>query len=225
MRLLLLEDNPRLRFLLDESITETGWHVDGFEDIATANEAVATIAYDLALVDLGLPDGDGISFIRQLRRNKFEQPILIITARTAIEDRIKGLDAGADDYLVKPFNHHELMARCRALLRRSPLSTGSEIILGRLIFSPALQQVGCADVKIALGTRECALAEILLRQCGQVVTRERLESSLSRLDNETTGNAIELLVSRLRRKLAAHDTGVSIETIRGVGYLLRETPP
>lgn len=222
MRLLLLEDNPRLRLLLDESITEAGWRVDGFEDIATAAEAVATIAYDMALIDLGLPDGDGIGFIRQIRRDKFAQPILIITARTAIDDRIKGLDAGADDYLVKPFNHHELMARCRALLRRLPLASTSEISIGALTFLPAMQQLLCAGKEIALVARECALAEILLRQSGLVVTRERLETALSRLDSETTGNAIELLVSRLRRKLAANECGVSIETVRGVGYMLRD---
>lgn len=222
MRLMLLEDNPHLRFLLDESITEAGWRVDCFANIGIASEAVATIAYDLAIIDIGLPDGDGITFIRQMRRDGFTYPILIVTARTAIDDRVRGLDAGADDYLVKPFNHHELMARCRALMRRSPLSMSNEIVVGRLTYSPDLQRLVCGEEEIVLGSRESALAEILLRNSDRLVTREKLETSLSSLDSETSVNAIDLLVSRLRRKLASKHTEVAIETIRGVGYMLRD---
>lgn len=222
MRLILLEDNPRLRFLLDEAINDAGWRVDGFADIATACEAVATISYDMALVDLGLPDGDGITFICELRANGFQAPVLIITARAAIEDRILGLDAGADDYLVKPFNHNELLARCRALLRRSPMTITSEILVGRLCFSPALQRLTCEDDEIALSRRESSLLELLLRNVGHLIAKERIESSLSDLDRDTSTNALELIVSRLRKKLNAYESEVSIETVCGLGYMLRD---
>ncbi len=150
MRLLLVEDSARLRHLLSESIHEAGWHLDSFGDAGSGEEAAATIPYDLALVDLGLPDGDGVDLIRRLRRAEFDAPILILTARGGIEDRIRGLDAGADDYLVKPFNHAELLARCRALLRRAPQTVEPIIAFGDLSFDTAAGALARGDTSIAL---------------------------------------------------------------------------
>ena len=120
MRLLLIEDTPRLRDLLVETVHAVGWRIDAFGTVADGEAAVATTSYDLLLIDLGLPDGDGLELIRALRARGVHAPILALTARAAIDERIAGLDAGADDYLVKPFNHGEFLARCRALLRRAP---------------------------------------------------------------------------------------------------------
>ena len=120
MRLLLVEDTERLRELLTDAVHGAGWRIDAFGCLADAQEAIATSTYDLLLIDLGMPDGDGIDLIRAIRRDGVKTPVLVLTARGAIDDRIVGLDAGADDYLVKPFNHREFLARCRALLRRAP---------------------------------------------------------------------------------------------------------
>lgn len=222
MRLLLVEDSERLRHLLSESIHDAGWRLDGFGDAGSGEEAAATIPYDLALVDLGLPDGDGMDLIRRLRRAGFRAPILVLTARGGIEDRIRGLDAGADDYLVKPFNHAELLARCRALLRRAPQSVEPIIVFGDLSFDTAAGALTRNDASVPLTPRERALVELLLRNAGSVVARERMETSLSEFASETSGNALELTVARLRRKLHEVRTCIAIETIRGVGYLLRE---
>ncbi len=136
MRLLLVEDSPRLSELLTERVHEAGWRLDCVGTIAEAAEAVRTGLHDLLLVDLGLPDGDGLDFIRALRRSGTTTPILALTARGSVEDRIAGLDAGADDYLVKPFNHGEFLARCRAMLRRAPQAAAPVLEAGRLAYDP-----------------------------------------------------------------------------------------
>ena len=223
MRLLLVEDNPRLRTLLQETVHGAGWRLDGFGEAQAGAEAAAVIPYELALVDLGLPDGDGIDLVRSLRRTGFKAPILILTARGGVDDRIAGLDAGADDYLVKPFSHAELLARCRALLRRAPQGMEPTLEAGRLTTRTATRTVSCASREVQLTPRERALLEVLLRHAGRVVAKERLETALSEFNAEVSTNALELVVSRLRRKLDGVDGGVAVETIRGVGYLLRET--
>lgn len=223
MRLLLIEDNPRLRHLLQETIHSAGWRLDGFGEAQTGAEAAAVIRYELALVDLGLPDGDGIDLIRSLRRTGFKAPILILTARGSVDDRIAGLDAGADDYLVKPFSHAELLARCRALLRRPPQGVEPTLEAGRLTYDTATRTVSCASDEVQLTPRERALLEVLMRHTGRVVVKERLETAFSEFSAEVSTNALELMVSRLRKKLDGIDGGVALETIRGVGYLLRET--
>lgn len=222
MRILLVEDSARLRDLLTETIHEAGWRVDGFGDARSGAEAAAVVEYELALIDLGLPDGDGIDLIRSMRRSGFKPPILIMTARGDVDSRIAGLDAGADDYLVKPFNHAELLARCRALLRRAPQSVEPTLGAGRLVYETASGTVLCGSEEVKLSPRERALLEILLRQAGRVVAKERLETALSEFNAEVSSNALELVVSRLRKKLDAVDGGVALETVRGVGYLMRD---
>ena len=223
MRLLLVEDSARLRDLVGETIRGAGWRLDMVGSRVDAEEALANMHYDVVLLDLGLPDGDGTEVLRQLRRRKDATPVLVLTARAAIDERIAGLDAGADDYLTKPFNNGELLARIRALLRRAPLTVNPVLVAGALSFDPATQEIGCAGETVSLAPRERALLEILMRNVGRVTPKRGLEEKLSEYDDEASANAIELLLSRLRRKLALHPTLIAIETVRGVGYLLRET--
>jgi DNA-binding response OmpR family regulator len=223
MRLLLVEDSPRLVELLGERIREAGWRVDAVSSIADAEEAVASGSHDLLLVDLGLPDGDGLDFIRAVRRSGNAVPILVLTARASIDERIAGLDAGADDYLVKPFNHGEFLARCRAMLRRAPTAVQPVLTAGRLAYDPATASVTAAGEEIHLAPRERALVELLLRDAGRVVGKRRLEAALSEYGEELSTNGLEITVSRLRRKLDGSDCGAVVETVRGVGYMLRAT--
>lgn len=222
MRLLLVEDSARLRDLLIERIHEAGWRLDTVPTVTQAHEALRTIAYDLVLVDLGLPDGDGQDLITTARRAGSTTPILVITARGAIADRVAALDAGADDYLVKPFNHIELLARCRALLRRAGARTPEIIEVGCLAFDPPSGSVRIAGTILAISPRERSLLELLLRNANRVVPKERIEVALSEFGDEISTNAVELAVSRLRRRLEPVDSGIIIETVRGAGYLLRE---
>lgn len=223
MRLLLIEDSSRLRDLISETIHNIGWRIDAVDSLRQAEEAEALVKYDLLLVDLGMPDGDGLDFIRQLRRNGSQVPVLVITARVTVEDRIIGLDVGADDYLTKPFNHGELLARCRAMLRRSPVSSLPVIEFGPLRYDPSISQLQIDGQPQALPPRERALIEVLLRDAGRVVPKKKLEAKFSEFGEEMSTNALELVVSRLRKKLELVSDRLVIETVRGVGYLLRET--
>jgi two-component system response regulator TctD len=222
MRLLLVEDSPRLRDLLAESVHQVGWRLDSVATIGAAHLATQAVSYDLALVDLGLPDGDGLDLIRELRRDDFTAPILVITARGSIEDRVAALDGGGDDYLVKPFNHIELLARCRALLRRRAPNYIESIVVGDLSFDPANGVVAVGGEPLAVAPRERSVLELLLRNAGRVTPKQLIESKLSEFGDDISTNAVELAISRLRRRLAPFDLPISIETIRGIGYLLRE---
>jgi DNA-binding response OmpR family regulator len=224
MRLLLVEDSQRLVDLLGERIREAGWRVDAVSSIAEATEAVASASHDLLLIDLGLPDGDGLDLVRSIRRSGNTVPILILTARASIEERIAGLDAGADDYLVKPFNHGEFLARCRAMLRRSPLTVQPVLTAGGLAYDPSTASLTAGGAEVHLAPRERALAELLMREAGRVVAKRKLEAALSEYGEELSTNGLEITVSRLRRKLEGTDCGAVIETVRGVGYMLRATP-
>ncbi|MFJ6322134.1 MULTISPECIES: response regulator [unclassified Rhizobium] len=222
MRLLLVEDSARLRDLLTESVHHAGWRLDSVAMAAAALLATQTVSYDLALVDLGLPDGDGLDLIRDLRRDGFIAPILVVTARGSIDDRVAALDGGADDYLLKPFNHIELLARCRALLRRRAPHYSESIVLGGLSFDPASGVVAAGGEPLAIAPRERSVLELLLRNADRVTSKQIIESKLSEFGDDISTNAVELAVSRLRRRLAPFDLPIRIETIRGIGYLLRE---
>lgn len=223
MRLLLVEDSLRLRELVGETIRGAGWRLDAVGGTSEADAALASTRYDLILLDLGLPDGDGLDLLRTLRARRDATPVLVLTARGAVDERIAGLDAGADDYLAKPFNNGELLARARALLRRAPLSSHPVLEAGALRYDPATHEVRCGEEVLALAPRERAMLEILMRNVGRVTPKRGLEEKLSEFDGEMSPNAIEVMLSRLRRKLAPYTTGTAIETVRGVGYLLRET--
>jgi two-component system, OmpR family, response regulator len=225
MRLLLVEDSSRLTELLGEAVREAGWRLDAVGTLADAEAAVADGEHDLILLDLGLPDGDGLDLVRAMRRAANLTPILILTARGSVDDRIAGLDAGADDYLVKPFHHKEFLARCRAMLRRSPMAVFPVIEVGSLAYDPATATLACAGEPVPLPPRERALCELLLREAGRLVPRRRLETALSEYGDEMSSNALDLAVSRLRRKLETYPTGIEIATVRGLGYLMRVPDP
>ena len=164
MRLLLVEDSPRLKELLSDRIREAGWRVDCVSTCAEAEEAARSASHDLLLIDLGLPDGDGLDLIRGIRRSGNTVPVLVLTARAAIDERIQGLDAGADDYLVKPFNHGEFLARCRAMLRRAPTALQPVLTAGALAYDPATASLTVAGEELHIAPRERALVELLLRE-------------------------------------------------------------
>lgn len=226
MRLLLVEDNADLAGLIKTGLEAHDFVVDHCATLDMAIHARTLAAYDLILLDLGLPDGDGASLVRQLRRAGDQIPILIITARAGLDDRLNGLDSGADDYLVKPFATAELAARCRALLRRPGACLGVLLTLGNVALDTVSRTVRIAERGVDMSSREVVLLETLLRQPGQVVPRERLVDALYSFDDAVTPNALEAAVSRLRRKLEALQSDLTLKTAHGIGYALfeREQP-
>jgi two-component system, OmpR family, response regulator len=222
VRLLLAEDSERLQELLSESLKQAGYMLDVVATAAELHSSVAATKYDLLIIDLGLPDGDGLSAIRELRATGMPVPILIITARGSIDDRIVGLDSGADDYLIKPFNHAELLARIRALLRRPSELQGPVLRRGRTEFDQAKDEVRCSGRPIQLRLSERRLLAALMRRSGAVVAKSAIEGTLSQFSRDLSPNAVEALVSRLRKALSDAESGIVIETVRGVGYRLTE---
>jgi len=225
MRILLVEDSARLRDLVCETLRDVGWRIDAFATVGDARLALQSAEYDVVLLDLGLPDEDGLGLLRSIRAEGKSLPVLVLTARSAVDERIDGLDAGADDYLTKPFNNGELIARIRALLRRAPITVMPQLIFGGLCFDIAKGEVRSGEGEISLAPRERSLLEMLMRNGGRVVPKRKIEHSFSEFGDEKSANAVELVLSRLRRKLAALPTRVEIETVRGIGYLLREVAP
>lgn len=222
MRLLLVEDSERLQALLTESLRGSGYGLDVVSTVGELLTAAATVNYDLVLVDLGLPDGDGLDAIRTLRLSGMMMPILIITARGRVDDRVLGLDVGADDYMIKPFNHIELLARVRALLRR-PTDIQSAILRkGRIELEAATGKVLCDGIAIEMRPSERRLLELLLRRNAAVVAKSAIEEALSEFGREVSSNAVEALIYRLRKALRDAQSGLAVETVRGIGYQLRE---
>jgi DNA-binding response OmpR family regulator len=220
MRLLLVEDSPRLAGLIRDGLTGQGFAVDWCNTVAGTETALQLNVYDLILLDLGLPDGDGLDLLRAIRRRKNLTPILVLTARGGLDDRVNGLDAGADDYLVKPFQVPELAARCRALLRRPGAALGTVLACGNVAFDTADRRVMVGEAAIETPHREVDLLEHLLRRSGHVVTKAALENSLYAMDAAVTPNALEAVVSRLRKRLMVANADVMIKTVHGVGYAL-----
>jgi two-component system OmpR family response regulator len=224
MRLLLVEDSTRLQELLGETLRTAGYSLDVVGSVAGLRESVAAIAYDLLIVDLGLPDGDGLDAIQELRRSGLNTSILIVTARGRVDDRISGLDSGADDYLTKPFNHGELLARVRALLRR-PVDVSNPVLqVANVVLDEAAGEARCDGRRLDLRLSERRLLSIFMRRPHVVVTKAALETSLSEFGRELSPNAIEALVSRTRKVLVEASAEVGIETVRGVGYVLKGNP-
>jgi DNA-binding response OmpR family regulator len=220
MRLLAIEDETELASLLQGALERAGFAVDLAGGIGEAEDHLRVAPYDAAILDLGLADGDGLTLLRRLRGKGSPLPVLILTARDAPEDRVTGLDAGADDYLVKPFHIPELISRMRALLRRPNAALGVRLELGNLVLDTSNRQVRIAGKVVALSVRETALVELLLRRQGRVVTREAIEQGLYGFDAPLGSNAVEVLVHRLRRRLQDAGASVHVHTLRGVGYLL-----
>jgi DNA-binding response OmpR family regulator len=222
MRVLIIEDHQRLAKLIVEGLASFGIGADTFPTAEDGLAATRSIAYDALVLDLGLPDRDGLDIIQELRAKAIRTPILILTARGGIDERVEGLDRGADDYLSKPFAMKELAARLRALLRRPGGPLGTTIDIANMSFDTAARQVKVDGQVVAISRRELDALEILVRRADQVVPKRLLEDTIYGLRNEVTSNTIEALVSRLRRRLEAMHAGVSIHTLRGIGYLLKE---
>lgn len=222
MRLLLVEDEVRIAEIVRAALLRHGFAVDVMGLCADAREVLATTAYDAAILDLGLPDGDGLRLLKELRSQGKDVPILILTARDAVEHRVAGLDAGADDYLVKPFAMDELVARTKALLRRPGGVLGATLTSGNVALDTIGRDVRIDDKILVLPRRETAILEHLMRRAGRVVPKTVLEDKLYGLDDELESNAIPVHVHHLRRKLLDHGATIEIHTVRGVGYLLVE---
>jgi DNA-binding response OmpR family regulator len=225
MRILLVEDHEELASRIARRIRRAGYAVDQAATIEAATSALETGPYAVALLDRRLPDGDGLSLIPLVRARQPGGRILMLTALDAVDDRIEGLDAGADDYLTKPFNLDELMARIRASLRRPGGEVSPSIEIGALAFSPDDRTVTVAGRPVVLLRRELALLEALARRAGRVVLREALIAGIYGVDEEIEEHTLTTLVSRLRARLQEHDAGVDIHSARGLGYMIAEAKP
>lgn len=219
MRLLLVEDDELISRSLGQALTRLGNSVEVFASCRDARAALQGAPFDLVVLDLGLPDGDGLSLLEEIRRRGDSTPVLILTARDGLDDRVRGLDLGADDYLAKPFQLAELEARVRALLRRSQQRTDNCLSLGPLRFDPATGTSWLDDAPLDLPHRERLLLESLLLHAGNIAPREILENRLFGF-GEVGTNALEVYVSRLRKRLK--QSGLHIRTFRGLGYRLEE---
>ena len=218
MRVLLVEDDPMIGAAIETGLRGQGYAVDWVRDGLAGDHALTTGVYDICLLDLGLPRKAGIEVLGALRRRGDDVPVLILTARDAVSDRIAGLDRGADDYLVKPFDLDELAARIRAVLRRRDRRGRPEIAHGPLTLDPAAHTVTLRGAEVSLSAREFALLEALMREPGAVVSRERLEEAVYGWRDEIESNAIEVHLHHLRRKLGQG----AILNVRGVGYRVAE---
>jgi len=216
MRILIVEDDPALRLGIRRALQAEGWQVDAVEDGEKALTATRTQQYDAAVLDLGLPRLDGLSVLKTWRSQGEGLAVLMLTARDELEDRVKGLNHGADDYLGKPFEPEELVARLRAVSRRRTGQTAPVWHLGRLSFTPSSRELRCGDAEVPLSAREAALIELLMASPDKAVTKSRIMGSMSSWETEFSPNSVEIYVMRLRRKLVG--SGVKIETVRGVGY-------
>jgi len=221
MRLLIVEDDALLADGLARTLRRVGHAVDCVEDAERGWLALEAECFDLVILDLGLPGSDGFDLLRRLRRSERYVPVIVATAREAITDRVRGLDLGADDYLVKPFAIEELEARVRALIRRRSVMTAPEFRCGELVLDLVAREVRVRDLQVELTRREWAILELLVTQVGVAIAKERLMQSLSSWDDRLTLNAVEVYVSRLRAKLES--ARVRIRTVRGYGYVLE--PP
>jgi YD repeat-containing protein len=221
MRILLVEDNRRLSTSLKMSLEDVGYAVDTAYDGLEGQELAEITPYDLIILDIMLPKRDGWEVCRELRRQKVLTPILMLTARDAVEDRVKGLDSGADDYLVKPFAIEELRARLRALLRREATDKAGTLSIADLVLDPATHQVSRDGRDIELTAKEFSLLEYLMRNPNWLITREMAESHVWSYDYDGASNVVDVYIRRLRRKIDDPFEVKLIETLRGVGYKLR----
>jgi DNA-binding response OmpR family regulator len=222
MRLLLVEDDVMVASGIKLGLSDAGYAVDWVGSAERALEVTKTETFDLAVIDIGLPQMSGLALTQRLRQAGHAMPVLILTARDALQDRVQGLDMGADDYMVKPFELPELLARLRALLRRSQAATSAVLTFGPLELDAALRQACVRSsgvcTPIELGPREWTVMEYVLLQAPKPANKDKLLQALTGWDKEITPNAIEVYISRLRAKLDPH--GIALRSIRGFGYRL-----
>lgn len=217
MRLLLIEDDVLLAEGVNTALTRAGYTVDWVSTAADALADLQAAQYSLIILDLGLPDMDGLSLLSKIRQQlKQELPVLILTARDQLDDKVSGLDAGADDYLAKPFELDELLARLRALLRRRPIATATTLTCGDIELDPEAWTASYKNEDMGLSRREMMVLRLLMEQQGKVVTKSALANQLYNWDDEIGSNTLEVYVHGLRKRMGK----AQIKTIRGVGYML-----
>lgn len=216
MRLLLVEDDALLGDGLRAGLEQDGYSVDWLRDGTSAEAALGSGSYDLAVLDINLPGRSGLQLLKGLRHSGSTLPVLLLTARDTVADRVAGLDSGADDYLIKPFDLDELLARLRALLRRQGGRATPELRHGELVLDPAAHTVTLAGAPIEISPREFAVLQLLLENRGKVLSRSRLEEGLYSWQSEVESNAVEVYIHHLRKKLGQS----LIRTVRGVGYVI-----
>lgn len=217
MKILLVEDDDLVADSLARVLRDSGYVLDWSSDGEHAEMAVKTEDYDLIVLDLGLPELDGLEFLKRIRSRKISVPVLILTARDSYEERIEGLDCGANDYVTKPFHLGELEARIRALLRLG-CGNATNVELGELTFDTVKRVLRKGDELIDLSPREYAVLEILIHNLGSLVTKQKMASLLSDWDGSVTFNAVDIIIHRLRKKLEPY--GLKLQTIRGLGFLV-----
>lgn len=220
MRILIAEDDPVLADGLTRTLRRGEYAVDCVPDGVAADHALSTQTYDLAIIDLGLPRIDGFEVIKRLRRRSATPPVLVLTARDVLQDRVRGLDLGADDYMTKPFELPELEARVRALIRRGTAGGNAVILNGKLHLDTTGHRVTVDNQPLDLSARELGVLEVLMMRSGRVVSKDQLAEKLYGWDEDVGTNAIEVCVHRLRKKI--EPSGVTIRTIRGLGYLMEK---
>jgi DNA-binding response OmpR family regulator len=225
MRLLVVEDTRPLAEYVSVACHAKGFAVDLAYSLSEARAAVAGTFYETIVLDLGLPDGDGLEWLQEIRRAGPHTPVLILSARDTPQTVVEGLDFGADDYLTKPFEMEILVARIRALLRRPSASHGTVLTEGNVSFDTSAREARVGGDLIKIGRRELDSLELLLRRTGRVVPKEAFQDAIYPVGEEIASNAIEVLIHRLRRRIRDRGGNVEIHTIRGVGYMLRERPP
>ncbi len=221
MRILLAEDDAMLGDGLRAGLRQAGFQVDWVRDGQAAERELASGVYAAGVLDLGLPLKDGLDVLKDLRARKVQTPILVLTARDAVPDRVSGLDTGADDYVVKPVDLMELAARLRSLVRRSAGQVQDTLCVGAVALDAAARSVTCQGELVTLSTREFDLLHALMRHVGRVLTREQLEQQMYSWGHEVESNTIEVHIHHLRKKLCAN----LIQTVRGVGYTVQREAP
>jgi two-component system OmpR family response regulator len=220
MRLLVVEDDPDLAAVLRDGLSEEGWAVDVSETGEDGMWRATTVAYDVAVLDVLLPDVSGLEILQAMRKEGRKTPVLLLTALDATEDRVAGLDAGADDYLVKPFEWEELLARLRALLRREPAGRDACLRVGDIVLDPARRVVRRGGAGISLTAKEFEIVHVLMREPGRVFSRTEIIERVYDDAFDGMSNVVDVLLSRIRRKLGHAGGGPAIRTVRGVGYAI-----
>jgi two-component system OmpR family response regulator len=218
MRILIVEDDPTLADGLARSLTQSGYAIDQTTNGEQAITLLRDSVHDLVILDLGLPKIDGLEVLRKLRQRGDRIPVLILTARDAIESRVQGLDLGADDYLTKPFDLIELEARIRALIRRGQLGSNTPLTCAKLNLDSAARRAYSNNIPLELSAREISVLEVLMLRQDKVVNKDQIMEALCNWDEDIGNNAIEVYIHRLRKKIEG--SGAQIRTIRGLGYLL-----
>jgi DNA-binding response OmpR family regulator len=223
VRILLVEDDPALSLGIQHALEREGWRVDPLADGEQAAAEGLAGHHDLAVLDLGLPRRDGLSVLRHWRAQGARLPVLLLTARDELSDRVAGLDAGADDYLVKPFDLPELLARLRALKRRAAGRIGETLQLGELELDLTERELRHRGERVALSPRELALTELLMQRAGRVVSKDSIVARLSSWEADFSENSVEVYIHRLRKRFA--ELGAVIKTVRGFGYVMEAADP